>query len=332
MQEIKQAKIVTENYNIVTTVEQNYLRVYINEETFQQLSIEYLLNCLNISVNRVVIIIKHQAYFQFIQQNLVLEMLRKAPKLHSIFVIGNEQIDEFKDKNIFRIESVKEIDNILKGLEKKNSFENERLNKYGVPIVIQELLKYFKNNMHHEGLFRKCAVNSEIQQFMEEIKNYDFTRLENANPHLVACVLKQYFGQLEVPLINTESIFSKDLNAIGVINELSEINARVFFMVISFFQEVAKFEEQNKMNVKTLGMLIAPSMVKFSSQGDNPLEKINKTIMFLQKYLENFHKFVPNFHYEDLLEKEETDVGEGLDGRDLKEEWAKMNKVKQHII
>lgn len=44
--------------------------------------------------------------------------------------------------------------------------------------------------MNHEGLFRKCAVNSEIQEFMEEIRNYDFKRVQTANPHLVACTLK----------------------------------------------------------------------------------------------------------------------------------------------
>lgn len=63
-------------------------------------------------------------------------MIRKAPKLHSIFVLGDQQIDEFKDKNIFRVDSINEIDNILKSLEKKNSFENEKLNKYGVPIIL----------------------------------------------------------------------------------------------------------------------------------------------------------------------------------------------------
>ncbi|CAD8073606.1 unnamed protein product [Paramecium primaurelia] len=259
-------------------------------------------------------------------------MIRKAPKLHSIFIIGDQQIDELKDKNIFRVDSINEIDNILKSLEKKNSFESEKFNKYGVPIILQELLKYFKNNMNHEGLFRKCAVNSEIQELMEEIRNYDFKRVQSANPHLVACAIKQYLNQQQIPLINTELIFSNEINVIGVINDLSEINARVLFMVISFFQEVAKCEEQNKMNTKTLGMLIAPSLIKLSNQCDNPLEKINKTIMFLQKFLESFHKFVPNFHYEELLEYEEIDNGNEVADIDLREEWGRINNVKQHII
>lgn len=60
-------------------------------------------------------------------------------------------------------------------------------------------------------------------------------------------------------------VFSNEFNALNVINDLSEINARVFFIVISLLQNVAKYEEQNKMNIKTLGMLFAPSLVKFSN-------------------------------------------------------------------
>ena len=50
-------------------------------------------------------------------------MIIKAPKLHSIFILDNE-INEFKERNIFRVGSVNEIDIMLNDLEKKNSFEN----------------------------------------------------------------------------------------------------------------------------------------------------------------------------------------------------------------
>ncbi|CAD8077507.1 unnamed protein product [Paramecium sonneborni] len=330
MNDIRQENIITKSYNIETVIEQNYLKIYLNEESYQQFAVEYLLDCLNISVNKVVIIIKYVSLFEFIKENLILDIIRKAPKLHSIFILGDNQVDEYKEKNIFRIESLKEIGNILIGLEKKNSFLNEKLNKYGVPIILQELLKYYKNNMQHEGLFRKCAINSEIHELLNEVKGYNFTRIKDANPHLVACTLKQYLSQLEISLINCDQVFQKELNAFNVINNLSEINARIFYMICSFLQEVAKFEGQNKMNLKSLGILITPSLVKFSNECENPLEKMNKAIMFIQRFLENFHRFVPNFHYEELLEIEEDEIEQQLEDLDLKKEWEQLNKKKQH--
>jgi hypothetical protein len=36
------------------------------------------------------------------------------------------------------------------------------MNKSGIPIILDAFLTYFTNNMHHEGIFRKCAVNTEV--------------------------------------------------------------------------------------------------------------------------------------------------------------------------
>ena len=69
---------------------------------------------------------------------------------------------------------------------------------------------------------------------MDEIRNYNFTRVRDSNPHLVACTLKLYLGQLDSPLINTEQIFKKEFNPFDIINDMSEMNARVFYMIISF--------------------------------------------------------------------------------------------------
>lgn len=43
------------------------------------------------------------------------------------------------------------------------------------------------------------------------------------------------------------------------------MNARVVYFLISFFKEVAKHEPRNKMNTKSLAMLLAPTFIKISN-------------------------------------------------------------------
>lgn len=43
------------------------------------------------------------------------------------------------------------------------------------------------------------------------------------------------------------------------------MNNRVLYFLISFFREVAKNEIKNKMNIKSLSMLLAPTLIEIST-------------------------------------------------------------------
>lgn len=90
----------------------------------------------------------------------------------------------------------------------------------------------------------------------------DYSTLFESEPHVVACVLKQYLMKLEHPLITSSKVYNPNLKIKDVLNDLSATNLRILYVFVGFLLEFVKQSEVNKMTINNMAIIFAPVLVR----------------------------------------------------------------------
>ncbi|XP_023705411.1 uncharacterized protein LOC111863376 isoform X2 [Cryptotermes secundus] len=139
-----------------------------------------------------------------------------------------------------------------------------------VPSFVARACSYIKQHIETEGIFRKAGSTSrqkELKAFLDSNKKF------GPEHHVidVANVLKMFFRELPEPLIPhayhevlLRCLLLRDKKTEGILltcllMPTAHINTLAYLM--QFLQEVASHSETNKMNVKNLAIIVAPSVM-----------------------------------------------------------------------
>merc|ERR1712137_311909 len=149
-----------------------------------------------------------------------------------------------------------------------------------VPLVVTECIKYFEehNVYNEEGLFRISASVAVIDKLQAEFAQAALTGvkpdLSIRDPHEVAGIFKQYFRNLQVPLLTYElyecflvggEVSSDDAGVKSIKSALMLLplpNLLVIKLLVGLLRKVSLHSQINKMNATNLAIVFSPSLLR----------------------------------------------------------------------
>eukprot|EP00808_Paulinella_micropora_P013159 g24189.t1 len=144
-----------------------------------------------------------------------------------------------------------------------------------VPRLLEELLSAVVdlNGLQAEGIFRVSCLLEDRKKLRTqlEIGNYDMSDIKD--PHVPACVLKEWLRELAEPLIPTNLYYkciemgrSKEQSAEkmeNIVTAIPEINMRVVEKLMHLVQAVCSDENAvNRMTHESMAIVLSPSFLR----------------------------------------------------------------------
>jgi len=164
---------------------------------------------------------------------------------------------------------------------------------YGAPIpniLIQLEKELFKNDGHLiEGIFRVSPNEEECRQIENNLNNGDTysLKLGEIDGNIIAELIKTWFKKLPQSIfedIDEDKIIScKNMKIAGDIieNEMGEPYESYYKWLLDLCVEITKYEKFNKMSIKKLAVVIAPSLCDLS-QIANPMKAMNFSALIIK--------------------------------------------------
>jgi len=174
-----------------------------------------------------------------------------------------------------------------------------------MPIIIATTVQYLNLKAPEtEGIFRISGSIAEIDKLMRQFCTGKKVDLTDADPHVVADVLKTYLRELADPLL-TFALHNDWKNAVAaalsaghsvndtalksLIQKLPPLNFNVLYILCGLLKKVSNFEQKNKMSITNLVICLAPNIMR---SADNSLEVVLGNQPYackvLQYLVENF--------------------------------------------
>ncbi|CAD8109317.1 unnamed protein product [Paramecium sonneborni] len=199
---------------------------------------------------------------------------------------------------------------------------NQKLNQFGIPIIVDCLLSYFLVNPDRflrPHIFRKQGSIDEEEQLYTLLNNQNYECLNVVEDVRIVCsMIKRFFIELPDPLIpqdilkliytqlqqvtsQTEIILLEE-----VFGKLSRLNRILLKMMISFLQCVGNNSEFNYMNVNNLAIIFAPCFMRIQTNDISSQEQIQQSVRFLKILFDNFDKLFPNFTFKQFLQQKQN--------------------------
>ncbi|XP_074656203.1 rho GTPase-activating protein 18-like [Tubulanus polymorphus] len=153
-----------------------------------------------------------------------------------------------------------------------------------VPLFFKQIIDNLMNTcLHEEGLLRVPGSASRIKALRTDIEEKFQTgsfSWENVHPNDMAAILKQYLRELPSPLLTHEYLEAfalieniadrkqqvKALNLLIIL--LPNTEQEMLKLLLRFLAEVIACEDNNKMNINNVSMIIAPNLFLSQSQGN----------------------------------------------------------------
>lgn len=142
----------------------------------------------------------------------------------------------------------------------------------------------------------------------------DFSQRKDCNCHAVASLFKQWLAMLSIPLlthhlyedfINGKKVFDdlysrlvsiEDENVTETLSELIDqlppLHSLLLYRLLEFLQEVASYEEVNKMSASNLATVFTPSILSSPNVSD-PIKQVSdlpRATDVVQYMIENYEK------------------------------------------
>ncbi|KAF4082237.1 hypothetical protein AMELA_G00149200 [Ameiurus melas] len=150
-----------------------------------------------------------------------------------------------------------------------------------VPLFLVEACEYLSQHLHTEGIFRKTGSLGRIRALRTDLEKGErlFLPPHNAllQPCDVASVLKQFLRELPEPLIagelhvalchaQTLDTGASERATLLLMSLLSPVHTRTLRYVCSFLRRVALRCDENRMEVSSLALVMAPNLLPCSPQ------------------------------------------------------------------
>lgn len=157
----------------------------------------------------------------------------------------------------------------------------------GVPAVIFHTLAAIRTTggLETEGIFRISCAQDEMTALKEQLEAKDFD-IKCSSPHIPAAVLKLWLRELPEPVIS-QDVFNEavalaklatvdTLRILHVYQKLPPMNQRLLEELARFFVSIVKHTEKNRMDIKNLAIVFAPSLMRNPSSDPIELLASNK--------------------------------------------------------
>jgi len=163
-----------------------------------------------------------------------------------------------------------------------------------VPIVVAQCIHYLKHSggLKLEGIFRESALHQEVSRIITLYRNpITFVNLEveTQDPHVIACVFKQFFARLPEPLIPYNETDNLVLTYEQYVSNKSELCAsfanilkRIPFLsalllrfLVQFLSQIVIYTKVNKMTADNLAIVFGPNLIRFKT---NSMEVMGRGI------------------------------------------------------
>ncbi|XP_013414893.1 rho GTPase-activating protein 24 [Lingula anatina] len=150
-----------------------------------------------------------------------------------------------------------------------------------VPDVVRKCVDFLREHgLDTEGIFRlpgRSSVLKELKEKFDTCEAPDKFDLENVDVHSIASLLKMYLRELPEPLIPGDqflmlaSLASKfqcgledeaTEKAAELLKEIPPFNYNLLKYVCTFFQEVSRYSEVNKMGISNLATVLGPNIAR----------------------------------------------------------------------
>lgn len=167
------------------------------------------------------------------------------------------------------------------------SFSQHMEDKH-VPVFLSRIINYLtKHGLDEEGIFRKAGSAARIKtlrQRCDDLKGIIDFEAEDARPHDVSALLKQFLRETPEPLLTDEYIeafamtqhVQDQLYSLQLlVMLLPEINRKCLRILLDFLALVSDHQEANKMGVKNLAVVFAPTLFYVRGQkGQKMLKEV----------------------------------------------------------
>jgi len=178
--------------------------------------------------------------------------------------------------------------------------ENSGLN---VPLVLDSLCKKVKelDGFRTEGIFRKAANQTEKNALRRQLLRGDY-EIKSTNPHVPACVLKDWLRNLKEPLIPHKYYhYAVDMakeNRLGseqfdiFLSQLDRDRRNTIIYLVKFLRDLLAppNPETTLMTIKNIAIVIGPNILRFPTLTDT--EMLQNSIheqTFCHKLIENLN-------------------------------------------
>ncbi|XP_071951283.1 arf-GAP with Rho-GAP domain, ANK repeat and PH domain-containing protein 1-like isoform X2 [Antedon mediterranea] len=158
------------------------------------------------------------------------------------------------------------------------SLENQPLTKENVPVIVNECIRFVeKNALKTEGVYRLAGVKSKVNQILQNLyhnaREVRLTLDEDYIVHDVTSALKQYFRELDDPLLTSDLYnqwvknsasqdnASKIRKYAELVKELPEVNRNTLKELIIHLNDVSDNKQENKMETKNLAAVFGPTLM-----------------------------------------------------------------------
>lgn len=180
-------------------------------------------------------------------------------------------------------------------VERDRLSDRRAMSHPNVPIIFSRIIDYLKKNaITEEGIFRKAGSSARVKKLRErcELVNgkIDF-EAENAIPHDVAALCKQFLRETPEPLLSsayleafyiTQSLENSEqqeaaLQMLAML--LPPVHQECLSVLLEFLTLVADNAERNKMGVANLAVVFAPSLFYVRGQkGQKMLKEVEMQV------------------------------------------------------
>lgn len=180
--------------------------------------------------------------------------------------------------------------------------------QFGVPmtpdgqVVLIQLITHMTSFSSVEGLFRKPGNKMRVEQLIQELGEVNLTSIiaqQCYNPHDFASALKQYFADLQEPLMLSRHLDAylqaADLSAALRMTQCLQLltlmlpphNRVVLQHLLELLSSVASYEESSRMDAHNLALVFAPTLFWSSKTEPIPPLSLQKLSTLLKHLIEN---------------------------------------------
>ncbi|CAD8200384.1 unnamed protein product [Paramecium pentaurelia] len=213
-------------------------------------------------------------------------------------------------------------DSTLQIKQSQSSFgshlNNQKLNQFQIPIVIDYLLSYFAINTDRfliPDIFRQQGSIIDEEQLQQMLINENYEYLNTIEDVRIVCsLIKKFFLELAEPLI-PDQIFQQICIKIEqitpqteieflqeIFEQLPNLNLKLLIAMVTFLFSVGSYSEFNRMNMNNLAIIFAPCFMRAQIDQSQQNEKIGYQLKFLKILFENFHKIHPQISFKLYLQ------------------------------